>query len=467
MNGGQKMKNSIKRRLIPVILITLLLVHTAAAAEIPLPVRLLTGDASIPVRIRLSEPEVRKLSQFDDPRTEHLNRLIRHLAIDMEVDQETSRTAVLIDQKEAFSWIQKEENTSIQKIYSFDPAVIHTDKNESEGQTDSDDLVVFLEQNLIKGSQYIDQFYLLFAAVPDAFAERARTEKTELRFSGFGKAVKRVTVSFPADYVQDNFPGVLADAAGSEDCKKTISGLVFSGSQKIGLLFDENGRIVRITYDGKVGKTQDSLRKVALVWKCLREDNHLKDSISLKTPAITGADKDNIALERELDSRESSSGSYIWDIQIDHRAGKEDRKLTRFSAGLTSNEALISGNLEYILKRDGKETKIKIVPDIKEENDGEYKGTLEIDNYSGKIEKNSFIVHIELQECEHLSRPGTGAVATETDLSQPDPKDNEGQGKAEDIIAGIVIQKLFELPEEDLLYFSNGIPTDIWTRLIQ
>ena len=464
------MKKSNKQRLISVILIILFLIPTiptAATAEIPLPVTLLTGDASGPMRIKISEPEVRKLAQFDDSRTEQLNRLIRHLAIEMEVDEDISRTAVMIDRKEALSWIQKEEGTAIQKIYSFDPGVIHTEKQETEEQTDNDDPVGFLEQYLIKGSQYTEEFYSLFAAVPNAFADRAKTEKTQLGFSGFGKAVQRVTVSFPADYVQENFPGVLADAAGSEDCKKIINGLVFSGSQKIGLLYDENGRIVRITYDGKVGETQETLRKVALVWKCLREDNHVKDSISLKTPAITGADKDNIALERELDSRESDSGSYIWDIQTDHKAGKEDRKLTHFSAKLTGNGATISGKMEYSLKRDGKETKIKIIPDIKEESNGEYKGSIEIDNYSGKIEKNSFIVHIEIQKCERVSWPGTGLKKAEDEPSQADPEKNAEQGKPEDLIAGIIIRKLFELPEEDLKYFSNEIPADIWAELIQ
>ena len=30
----------------------------------------------------------------------------------------------------------------------------------------------------------------------------------------------------------------------------------------------------------------------------------------------------------------------------------------------------------------------------------------------------------------------------------------------------MLIQKLFELPEEDLAYFSNEIPADLWLELI-
>ena len=37
----------------------------------------------------------------------------------------------------------------------------------------------------------------------------------------------------------------------------------------------------------------------------------------------------------------------------------------------------------------------------------------------------------------------------------------------EDTIAGIIIRKLFELPEEDLEYFSHEIPADLWLELIQ
>ena len=456
------MKKTTEKRLIALLMIILLLIPSLSFADIPLPITLLTGEAPKTIRIGISEPEVKKLSQFDERRTEQLNKLIRHIAIETETDGESSRTGILIDGKEVLSYLQQDAEGETRRIYSFEPDVCYTEKQEREENAGSDDLTVFLEQYLLKAGGYMDQFYTLFAAAPEAFADRARTEKTELNFSGYGKAVKRVTISFGADYVKEQFPKALAEAAGTEECKGFISGLTFSGSQKIGLLYDTEDRIVRITYDGKVGETPETLRKVALVWKCLREDDHRKDGISLKTPAIEGADKDNIALERDLDYRDDGNGSYSWDIQIDHRAGKEDKKQTRFTAKLTDADNMISGNMEYSYKRDGKNPKIKIMPEIRKENGGEYKGTLEIADYSGKIEKNRLLVHVLMQKGSGIRWPETTEKKTET----PVPAENGTQGGTEETIAAVIIQKLFELPEEDLQYFSNEIPAELWRELI-
>lgn len=453
------MKIKTERVIIVTFLIVMLIIPAFCTADAPLPIRLLTGEAPESMRIVLSAPEVRKMSQFDDARTAQLNRLIRHLALDVTLGRDVSRTGILIDQQEILSWIQKESGNGNLKIYSFDPSSVYTEKQNPAEETGSDSLVDFLERDLIQSGQHIDAFYSLFEQAPQAFAERVRNEKTELRFSGFGKAIRRITIPFPANYVQESFPKALADAAESETLKKTISGLSFSGSQKIGLLYDENGKIVRITFDGTVGKTPETLRKVSLIWKCLREEGHVKDSITLKTPAIKGADKDNVVLERDLlEPAGEEAGNYSWDIQIDHRAGKEDRKQTHFSAGLSETDAAFSGKIEYSVKRDGENPRIQIIPEIRKESNGEYKGTLEIADYSGKIEKDDVLIHIQLQTGESPSWPA----------AEPDPENgNREQETPEDTIAGIIIRKLFELPEEDIEYFSHEIPTDLWLELIQ
>lgn len=455
-----------ERILIALFMIITVLIHTVSAAEIPLPVSLLAGGTTGPLRIVISEPEVDKLSQFDESRTDQLNRLIRHIAVDITLDQELSRTGILIDRKEALSCLQRENAGNVEKIYSFEPTVIHSKSNGPE-KADTDGIDAFLDRDLQKANQYLDEFYKLFAKAPEIFAERSKTEKTELYFSGFGKAVKRVTVSFPADYVQERFPEAIADTADTEDCKKLINGLVFSGSQKIGLLYDENGSIVRISYDGKVGQTQEELRKVALIWKCLREDDHLKDNISLKTPAVAGADKDNIAFERDLHTVDDDSGEFSWDMQIDHRAGKEDKKQTHFAADLVLKESVIKGSIEYSVKRDGKNLRIRIIPEIMKESGGEYKGTLEIADYSGKIDKNRFLVHIQIQEGDPVRWTESGPNNETAEKTGSAMKDiNDERDEAENAAAAIIIQKLFELPEEDLKYFSNGIPESMWFDLI-
>ena len=454
--------------LITLAIIILLSVSGVSFAETPLPAALFTDEVTYPVKAVISEPFFNRISYFDGARTDQFNKLIKHLAISVEMNQDTGKTGILIDQNEAFSILQQEDGESIRRIYSFDPSLIYSEKKDLTERND-DDFSIFLEDKLPLTNQYIDCFYRLFSAAPDAFPDRIKTEKTEMAFSGFGKALMRTIISFPADYVKDSFPGALADLADTEEFKKLLSGYVFSGNQKIVLLYNENGEIVRISYDGEVGGSQESLRKVSLVWKCLRGDNHQKDSISIKTPAVAGADKDNASIERDIDFSDEKTGACLIDIQIDHRAGKEDKKLTHFSAQLSYAESLISGSIDYSVKRDGNNARIKIVPELREENNGEYEGTLEIANYSGKIVKEDFAVHLQLQKGDPVAWPDNGMKNIDIDALQAGQKEENAELKQmnpDDIIAGIIVQKMFELPEEDLQYFSSGIPEDIWLELI-
>ena len=459
------MVRNTEQRIFICFLIFIMIIPGISSAEIPLPVQFLAGEPSTPIRIVISDPEVKKLSQFDETRTEQLNRLIRHITIDMILDQDVSRAAVLIDHDEIFSFLQKDTEEGTERIYSFEPNVIHKESQEETNNEDS--LILFLDQILLSANHYANDFHTFFNGIRETFAERAKAEKTELRFSGFGKAVQRVTISFPADYVEENFPKILADTANSEICRKYISGLTFCGSQKIGLLLDENDKIVRITYDGKVGKTPDTLRKISLVWKCKREKDHQKDSITLKRPAVEGADKDNIILERDIDLTDCNNESYNWDIQIDHRAGKEDRKQVHFSAGLKNTDSVISGNIEYIVKRDGKNQKTMISMTAEQESTGEYKATLEIADYSGKIEKDRWSLHVQLQEGETVEWTGAGPATTNTkDYRTELNEESSEKIKPEDTIAELIIRKLFELSDEDLAYFSNEIPESMWIDLM-
>ena len=455
------MKKKTERSLIGLLVMIFMLLPAFSAAETPLPVSLLTGEAPETLNLVLSEPEVRKLSAFDENRTEQINRLIRHLAADLRIDNPNSQVSILVDGEEAFSFLRHTEADRTKRIYSFDPGTIYPERTESE-ETNPDDFSVFLEDYVIGAGRYLDDFYTLFARAPEAFSERMRTEGTELRFSGFGKAVQRMTISFPADYVAENFPAALANLTDSAECKAFLNGLTFSGNQRIGILNDAEGNMVRINYDGMVGESAEKLRKVQLVWKALRQENHQKDGITLKTPSVTGADKDNIALERDLETSDEKTGSYTWDLQIDHKAGKEDKKQTHFTARLTETDGVISGGIEYGFKRDGKNPKIRITPELRETNRGEFGGSIEIADYSGKIELNRVILNVLIRKGEEVAWPGNEQArtpATATDIA--------AQNEPEETLAGILIQKLFGLPEEDLAYFSNEIPAELWQELFQ
>ena len=118
------MKRTAERRILSLVLALLLLIPAFSQADIPLPVALMAGTAPESLHIRVSEPEIKKLAQFDENRTEQLNRLIRHIGIDISLDGDLSSTGILVDGKEIVSFLQKDLDDRTERIYSFEPKTV-------------------------------------------------------------------------------------------------------------------------------------------------------------------------------------------------------------------------------------------------------------------------------------------------------------------------------------------------------
>ena len=110
-----EMKIKTERVIIVTFLIVMLIIPAFCTADAPLPIRLLTGEAPESMRIVLSAPEVRKMSQFDDARTAQLNRLIRHLALDVTLGRDVSRTGILIDSRKSSPGFRRNQATGTRK----------------------------------------------------------------------------------------------------------------------------------------------------------------------------------------------------------------------------------------------------------------------------------------------------------------------------------------------------------------
>ena len=147
------MNRTTERRIIIFLLIMILLLPSVATATVPIPVLLLTGETDEPLRIVLAAPEVKKISQFDENRTEQLNRLIRHAGIDLSIDRNYSKIGILIDNEEVFSYL---ENDNAERIYSFEPTEVYQGKANAD-ETDDDDIVLFLEQVMVRANRYLNE----------------------------------------------------------------------------------------------------------------------------------------------------------------------------------------------------------------------------------------------------------------------------------------------------------------------
>ena len=455
------MKKAILRRILPVFLACFFLIPVPSHGEVADPLAFLTNQAEPSVTMTVFSPEILSLAWFDEKRTEQANRLLKHLSLKISLDGDLSSAAFYVDGTELFSILTEEDGKQQGSIYSFSPGFLYI--RDSVPAETSDGFAGFLQDTFFPVNHLADSFYPFFEKMPETYAEYGREEKTDLNISGFGRASRRVTFSFPADFLQDHIPAVADSLFSTDPERQFLRRLVFSGILKVLLLYDHDGHLIRVTVNGKTGLSADSIRNVSLTWKCLRTDEQTRDQLSLKTPAVSGYDKYNMTYSRNLNLADSPFRKTEWDFQIDRRTGKE-RKLIRFSAGLESVEGHTAGSIDYSEKQNSETRGVRVTPVLEKEITGEYKGTLEITDYSGKIIKKSIRVGI-------LYQPGESIIVPEKDsLTVVHPDSAEGKAAGEELsnrMYQMMIHGLMSIPEADLVFISDGLPDEIWKDLVQ
>lgn len=422
----------------------------------------LSGTLPTSFSAALTSPQYQSLAQYGDERIENLNSLIKHLSVEISIRDCLSKTMISIDQEPLFSVYESVDEEKSRRMYSFKPEILLEDRAETE-VTDTLTFVHYLDRHFFKINRLLDSLYPVFEKVPDTFSDLARTEPVTLNFRKIGKAVKRVTIRFPADYVNDSFPEALCALTEKEEDRQFIRQIVFNGAQKIVLLCDADEKLIRISYDGTAGLSSDTLRKVSVNWKCMRNPDQKIDDITIKTPAVKGYDKYNLVYTRELDFSDPEHCSATWNYELDLRES-DIREKIQFKSDLRSEDNNLTGSLTYNQKQDNEERKKVLVPSVKKENEGEYSGSLEITDYSGKIIISRITTGLTISDGVHFSMPETASarvISTEEQNRKKEEEDLQTE------MTRILVRRLMELPKEDLAFLSSDIPDDIWDMISQ
>lgn len=423
---------------------------------------ILSGTLPSSFSATFASPEYQSLAQYGKERIEDLNSLMKHLSVEISIRDSLSRTLISIDREPLFSVYESVDEDKSRKMYSFKPEVVLENRAENQG-SDVLAFVQYLDQHFYKINKLLDSLYPVFEKVPDTFSDFARTEPVTLNFRKIGKAVKRITIRFPADYVNDSFPEALCALTEKEEDRQFIQQIVFNGAQRIVLLYDADESLIRISYDGTAGFSSDTLRKVSVNWKCLRTPDQKIDDITIKTPAVKGYDKYNLVYTRELDLTDPENCSVTWNYELDLRE-RDLREKIQFNSDLRSEDNKLTGTLTYNQKQDNEERKKVLVPSVKKENEGEYAGSLEITDYSGKIMISRMTIGLTISDGVHFSMPETASVRVISTEEQNRKKEEED---LQTEMARILVSRLMELPKEDLAFLSSDIPDDIWDMISQ
>lgn len=413
-----------------------------------------SNPAEKPAEITIKAEAV-SLPQFSETRTEWLNGLLKHLTFKIRSDGIVQEEEIDVDDKPVLECRARKEDGKTETTFPFSEKIFIT-----EG-TDLTEVLtgISAEEDMTEyytGFQLLlPEFYRFFSGLPELFPESVSESKVSIQYKGYGTAVKRYAMVLSQDVLSTEEMAAYLENKELIHVRQFLSGVILSGRQRLTLLRDADGNLMKVNYTGKSGLSEDSIRNTDVDWKCLKSGNNSKDVLVLKTPAVTGTERHNVTLTRESVIQPDGSEEYTCSIDTDEVKNRVRNRI-RLDIYLKANEENIAGNAVRKTTSSGvndiREYRISIIPGEAEE----YHGSLEIANELNKIDREHFRVQFSWNTCDApYWKEGESAVPSEMDLQNIREK-----------AAGLFLRALEKIPEEDLQFILADLPDNWWMRTI-
>ncbi len=412
----------------------------------------LMGDGAFSLTL---SPQVGAYPPFGELRLEQLNLLLNHVTVRCASRDEWSEVAILTDGAETLNLRRKQRDGSTATQLSVLPGITWLDSREAmpglTGETGAGETweeIRFCWRLLEEGITF---FTRLQERCPEEAGEKTVRQKLRM-----GTAVRSVSIRIPQEAVREGrMASLTGEAADTPVLQKWLEGMCFRGKQSFTLLFDEENRLLKVQYSGRMGTDEEHLRNVRLEWKCLRDGSSRMDELTLKTPAVDGSERDNWQLSRKWTADEEESFSFSGEYD---RKGPEGKRKISWEAALSGAEE-ISGEVAWTVQegRDSRKTVLRPVFSVTEE--GKYQGRIDILQYSGKILQEELMLSFFLD-----SEP---VVKWEENTSERvwSGDDSESASLREKLAAAL-LRGLLRIPEQDLVFLSDEIPEEDWQLIL-
>ena len=438
------------------LIIALILIPTAApAGTIDDLIVLLTRPREQATGIEM-QAEALHIPELGETRLEWLNRLLRHITFRLSADRDTQEELILVDGEPAVGCVSRTGTDGTSWQFSFDTGTAYS-------TPDGTDLLSALSGITpdYSGTEYYSEmavlmsgFYRFFEGLPAAFPEYSTPGKTNTVYKPYGTAVKKWSVSLPDDVLQSEKMIAYLDGEGLEAVKEYLSRAVLSGRQRFTLLTDADDRLMKVNYTAKAGLSQDDMRSINLDWRCLRGETGYRDALTLTTPG-TGSRRDNLTITQEMIIDPEKGETYKGSIETD-RVADRVRTQILLTFELNASGGMVAGNFLEKTTVGSARTSTEVTIDLGQNAQDEYRGSLEIINKLGKIEKE----HYRIQLTAGKSEPPQWVDASVKTLTPEDRK------RIAEGAANAFLRALVTVPEEDLQYILADLAEGLWTQMI-
>ena len=418
----------------------------------------LSGPAGSATELVFSAEAVR-VPQFSNQRTEWLNGLLKHLVFRITSDGSVQEQTIGNDGKDILGCITRQSGDGSETRFSFSDAVYRTEQSQdilsllTGSEPEENDIGYYAQIRLL-----LPEFYEFFGGLPELFPENTSESKVSIQYKGYGTAVKRYSIVLDADVLQSERMAGYLSRDELNGVRSFLSSAVLSGKQRLTLLKDADGNLMKVNYTAKCGLSEDSMRNTDIDWKCLHRENGYKDVLVLKTPAVSGSDRHNLSVTRESVTQEDGTEEYQCSVDTDEVESRI-RKRIRLDISLTAKDGKITGSAVKKTTSTGLNDITGYQVEIQAGEYEHFQGSLEISHELNKIEREHYRIQFTAGPCEPPVWPeGNGETvnAAESDLQMI-------RNKA----AAVFLKAMTGLPEEDLQYIIADLPDNWWKQSIQ
>ena len=430
-------------------------------------------ESQAPIRATVSA-ELSAWLPFDETTLAALNLLLSHVSFQVETlhmaQEDWSRSAVLLDGVDTAVLTQRQANGVKKLNASFVPDATLTAVSQDPialllGESSALNLGGFTgteEAMVQEAKRLMDDLPVLLVSWME---EKSVTKKIDK----MGTATYMRTYEIPEEEAQQ-LGTLLADAAQESRVQAFLSSLTFTEDQEITVYEDENGQVLKFSYEGRCGADAESQRKVTLTWSMKDDGQEARDTLSLKSPAVSGSDRDTLTWERVA---EVDEGNRVLSESFRYETVRNKEKTILEGEAELENafdiaSSLLTGKawVEQTLPDETLHTWV-LEPEM----------TFALGNMNPEASGKVLVTY---KEDKRITQEATVFInlaygdgfnwelrETETNLEL---LGEEGltalQTQSAERLASDVLKGLLSLPQEDLLFISEGLTPEAWQRIL-